>query len=674
MRKTTVKTRLIALTLVLISIISTISIGAISTSAAVTDEGLHVKTYEEMIKESISTYIDDKIPSALKPLFGMLSEDFFGDFGSSETDPFAEIDSQLEDLKAEMSEGFDKVLSEMDKNNKMRNAVDALARAEFLAETIMENSRAEMANEVFSLEVKDLTPQQQREIVEINADIVNSQIMTELYSNLKLAKEYMSTGYIDTDYRNVFDVYYSYMKKQSMFCGEAANKSEPFWEVMKESYAKSCLSLLYGLEQQKALYLLSESTPTDEISQEAIDAAAVAKTFGTLSVLESRIANVNKDATQLLDKYNQMVENARAEATTFINKDTTYIELNPQIGNVNISNCKSYNDYVANNSFEAEGITENLYNKMVKRFPNFSFDYGTTLVNMKDVPYNNFINNSGRCTYNVVKSDASGTCFIPHNVELKEIIDKVFSTVMIDMKAEQFNHKNKLSNENVSKIIDYVTENYSHDTVASYLESVGFNFGDLDVTAETNVLLPTGDFEIDRWSDRIDNKGKLCDVNSLNKKCSDFKNTVDVFNPTGKILFFENATDTIDLTVHADSMDGRVYKGVYTIEGKLIDGYGANNKPKSSYYEKVFEMHGTDEINMRLPSNLDMSTVKITLGYEGLCASSNHKSVCSYNLSDLKNPCSEITLSMEGYTKVWLGYGVHANISCDGVVVATGEG
>jgi hypothetical protein len=93
-----------------------------------------------------------------------------------------------------------------------------------------------------------------------------------------------------------------------------------------------------------------------------------------------------------------------------------------------------------------------------------------------------------------------------------------------------------------------------------------------------------------------------------------------------------------------------------------------------SYYEKVFEIHGTDEINMRLPSNLDMSTVKITLGYEGLCASSKHKSVCSYNLSDLKNPCSEITLSMEGYTKVWLGYGVHANISCDGVVVAKGEG
>ena len=65
MRKTTVKTRLIALTLVLISIISTISIGAISTSAAVSDEGLHVKTYEEMIKESISTYIDGKIPSPL---------------------------------------------------------------------------------------------------------------------------------------------------------------------------------------------------------------------------------------------------------------------------------------------------------------------------------------------------------------------------------------------------------------------------------------------------------------------------------------------------------------------------------------------------------------------------------------------------------------------------------
>ena len=672
MKKTNTTTRIISLILVLISIVSTVSIAAVSTSAAVTSDTVSVKTYEDVLKESISIYIDGKIPAPLKPLFGLLSEDIFGGYGSGDSNPFNEIDSKLDDLRKEMSAEFDKVLAEMDKNNKMRNAVDALARAEFIADTIMENSHDEMENEIFS-SGNNLTPSQQKKAVEINADIVNNQLMTELYTNLKLAKDYMSNGFIDTDYQSVFDVYYSYMKKQSMFCGEAANKAEPFWEVMKESYAKSCLTYLYGLNHQKALYLLSESTPTDEIPQEAIDAAAVAKTFGTLNVIDNRIAIVNKDATQLLDKYDKFIEKVNAEATTFINKDTVYIELNPQIGNVNISNCKSYNDYVANNSFEEEGITETLYKDMVKRFPTFSHDYGTTIVGMKNVSYQNFINNSGRCTYNVVKSDASGTYFTPYNVELKEIIDKVFSTVMMDMKAEQFNCKNRLSNEDVSTIINYVTDNYKNDTLASFLQSVGFNFGDLDVMQEDNVLLPTGDFVMDSWSDRIDNKGKLYDVNTLNKKGSDFSKAIDIMNPTGKLLFFENANDTVEVTLKADSMDGRVYKGVYTIEGKLIDKYDANNKPVYSYYERVIEIHGTDEIYMRLPANIDMSTVKITLGYEGLCASSNHNNVCSYSFKDAKTP-SEITLSMEGYTKIWLGYGVNASISCDGVVVASGEG
>ena len=696
MKRTNVKTRFIALTLALISALTTFSLGAISTFAVensgaastspvekvteklegnINKEGVvSVTTYEDMLKESISALVDDTVPKPFTPLFGLLGEDIIGESSDSEMAKlFNEIDSKLDDLKKEMASGFEKVLSEIDKNNKMRNAIDALSKAEFIAETIMENSRDEMQNEIFS-DDKKLTPEQQKEIIEINADIVNNQLMTELYTNLKLAKDYMTTGFIDTDYKSIFDVYYSYMKKQSMFCGEAANKAEPFWIVMKESYAKSYLSLLYGLEHQKAIYLLSQSTPTDEISQEAIDAAAIAKTFGTLSVLENRIATANKDAIQLLDKYNQFVKTARAEATTFINKGTVYIELNPQIGNINISNCGKYSDYVAHNSFEKEGITESLYNKMIDRYPVISHDNGTTLFKISGVSYNNFINKAGKCSYEVVKSDASGTYFSPYTVELKEVIDTFFSTIMMDIKAEQFNHKNKLDNENISTIISHVTENYNHDTVASYLQSVGFNFGDLDVTEESNVLLPTGDFVTSNWRDRIGNKSKLYDVNTLNKKSSDFVDAIDIKNPIGKLLFFENAVDTAEVTIKGESMDFRIYKGVYTIEGKLIEGYTADQKPIYSHYEKVFEINGTDEDYLRLPEKIDMSTVKIILGYEGLLASDNHKCVCSYEFKNMKTPCSQIVLSMRGYTKAWLGYGVDASITCDGVVVAKGKG
>ena len=163
--KKTNTTRIISLILVLISIVSTVSIAAVSTSAEVTSDTVSVKTYEDILKDSISTYIGGKIPDPLKPLFGLLSEDITGGYGSDDSNPFDEIDSKLDDLRKEMSAEFDKVLSEMDKNNKMRNAVDALAKAEFIADTIMENSHEEMENEIFS-SGNNLTPSQQKKAVQ----------------------------------------------------------------------------------------------------------------------------------------------------------------------------------------------------------------------------------------------------------------------------------------------------------------------------------------------------------------------------------------------------------------------------------------------------------------------------------------------------------------------------
>ena len=139
-------------------------------------------------------------------------------------------------------------------------------------------------------------------------------------------------------------------------------------------------------------------------------------------------------------------------------------------------------------------------------------------------------------------------------------------------------------------------------------------------------------------------------------------------------MFLEKENDSLGINIHSVSMDGRIDMGVYTITGRQILGYTSNNKPIYHDYEKVYEVKGTKDISFRLPENIELNTLEITLGYEGLCASSNHENVCSYSFEDLKSYDTEITLTMEGYTKIWLGYGVDASISCDGVVVAKGEG
>ena len=672
MKKTKLFTRLIALTLVLLSIVCTTTVGAVSTSAASINSSYELSTFTDLLKESISNGVTDQIPSALVPCVNLIGNELFGYDPDADIHEIQlrinEIDSKLDELKEEVSAGFDKVLNEIDKNNKMKNAIDALSKAEFIAETIISSNKAELANDIYT-DSKKLTPKQQKEIVEINADIVNNQQVTELYTNLKLAKEYMATGFIDTDYKNVFEVYYNYMKKDSMFCGEAANKAEPFWEVMKESYSKSCVVLFYALEHQRDIYLLSESTPTDEISQEAIDAAAVSKTFGTLSVINNRIANVDKDATQLIDKYDQFIEKVRAEATTFINKDTVCIELKSDVKGVDISNCKTYGDYVKYNNFENDGISEKLYNKILKQVSRYYYNYDRYAMDLVDISYNDFVRNTGKCYRHNMVTEFSNKSQL---VNFAEHSDNIFSHVMLNMKFDKYNTANKLENENMEAIIKHIRENYENDSIEEYLENVGFDMA--GVNSLGKVLLPTDVLSLSGYTPGLDTQKNVYEVDTYNKKNNSLNKLIDTKNPSGVLMFLEKENDSLGINIHSVSMDGRIDMGVYTITGRQILGYTSNNKPIYHDYEKVYEVKGTKDISFRLPENIELNTLEITLGYEGLCASSNHENVCSYSFEDLKSYDTEITLTMEGYTKIWLGYGVDASISCDGVVVAKGEG
>lgn len=688
MKKRNLPKRVIALVLATVSVSSVATMTATSVYAANTSiisstlnkdadvsllDGL---SFTDLLKTGVTKGIKGSITAALTPILKTMAKDMFGiDLNADLTkirERLDKIDGKLDDIKKEVSEGFDKVLSEVDKNNKLRNTLDALAKSEAIAERIMNSDKA--FEFVGTSDWKDLTPQQQRKVIEINADLISQEQITELYSNLQLVNSYMTSGLIDTNYNNVYEVYYNYMKKQSMFCGEAANKAEPFWEIMKESYAKSSLTLLYALEQQRSMYLLSESSPTDGISQEAIDAASVAKTFGTLNVIERKIANVTDDSAKFIEKYNSFIEKVNSESTVFINKDTTYIELKPELGNVNISHCKSYNEYIRYNNFENDGLTEKIYNCVVEQDPRYTYvdKYNNfSILRLNTLSYNDFINNNGSCKKDVRYAYKNNTFMLNCTEDFKNISKYVFKDVVLSMKAERFNTVNKLENESVEAIVNHINENYDTYTISSYLESVGFNLNNMKSDCKT--LLPTGDFSVYKSSKPATSKKDLYDVNSLGKKHDKFESLVDVSNPAGNLMFFEKVNDSIGVTLKARSMNGRVYNGVYTISGMQIVKYDANNNPVYRYYEKVYELDGTTNQHIKIPSNIDYKTLEITLGYEGLCASSNHKNICSYNFKNQTKPCSEITLELEGYTKVWLGYGVDGRITCDGRVVAEGH-
>ena len=680
MNRKNIFTRIIALVLVIISITS---IGAMATYYADDrrDESgvsfgmpnntafLSSETFAGLLQKSLTTGIQGGAYYALTPLFKTMGKELFGiDTNADITEiknRLESMDTKLDDIKEEVSEGFDKVLSEIDKNNKMENAINALAKAEFISREIMNSDKTLQLINVS--DINNLTPEQQRKIVEINADLVNSQQISELYTNLRLAKEYMLTGFIDTNYDDVYNIYYNYMKKQSMFCGEAANKAEPFWEMMQESYAKSCIALLYGLELQKSLYMLSESQPTSEISQEAIDAAAVAKTFGALSVIDNKIANVTSDGSELISKYTSVIENAQAEATTFINKGTVYIELKSDVKGVNISNGANYNNYVNNNSFGKDGIDEKLYKRVIGQVSMYYYHYGDFAIDMNTVPYSNFISNTGVCDrYNMVTDFSNkGT------VNFADESDGIFANVMLNMKFEKFNAANKLENENMEAIVKHICENYENDSIEAYLESVGFDFE--DVNRQGQVFLPVAELLLDKTPSGLGSEKDLYEVDTYNKKHNELSKLINTADPSGSFMFLEKENDSIEVNIHSVSMNGRISKGVYTITGRQIVSYDSNKKPVYRDYNQVYEVKGTKDMYFRLPENLDINTLEIKLGYEGLGASSNHENLCSYSFKNVKS-CSEITLDMEGYTKVWLGYGVDASIICDGEVVASGKG
>lgn len=686
MKKTNLPKRVIALTLAAVSVSSIVTMTATSAYAAdlntnaltqaVDPSAKKESLFISLLRKALTKGAGKGTSAALKPLLNTIGSDLLGmDLNADLVkvqERLDEIDGKLDDIKEEISDGFDKVLSEIDKNNKLRNVLDALAKSEAIADRIMNSDKT--LEFVGTTDWDNLTPEQQKKIVEINADIINNEEISALYSNLQLVNAYMTSGLIDTNYNNVYDVYYNYMKKQSMFCGEAANKAEPFWEIMKESYAKSSIALMYALEQQKSLHLLSESTPTAEISQEAIDAASVAKTFGTLNVIERKIAKVTEDSEKFIEKYNSFIEKVNSESTVFINKDTTYIELKPELGNVNISNGKTYYEYTRYNNFENDGLNEKIYNNVVEQGSRYTYvdkSHNLGILRLDTLSYNDFIKNNGSCKTDVRYAYKNHTFIQNCTEDFKNISNYVFKDIMLSMKAERFNSVNKLENESVEAIVKHINENYDTYTISSYLESVGFNLNNMKGNCKT--LLPTDDFSVHKFSTPVTSKKDVYDVNSLGKKHDKFENLIDISKPAGNLMFFEKVHNSIDVSLKAKSMDGRVHNGVYTISGKQIVKYDTNNNPVYRYYEQSYDLDGTNIQHIKLPSNIDYKTLEITLGYEGFCASSNHKNICSYSFKNETKPCSEITLELEGYTKVWLGYGVNAKITCDGRVVAEGH-
>ena len=680
MRKTNLVTKVVALTLAVMSFTSVASMNTgfaseikKGTSLAVVSKAepssLVKDTFTGLLEKSITAGVQAGVKKAIMPLVEVMGKELFGfDMNSGITEirkQLDSMDSKLDDIKREVSEGFDKVLSEVDKNNKMKNAIDALAKAEFIAREIMNSDKTLQI--VGDSNISNLTPAQQKKIVEINADIVNNQQISELYANLKLAKEYMMTGFIDTNYDNVFNIYYKYMKKQSMFCGEAANKAKPFWEMMNESYSKSCIALLYGLEFQKSLHMLSESQPTSEISQEAIDAASVAKTFGSLNVIDNKIANVISDGSELISKYSNFIDQVEAESTTFINKDKVYVELKSDVKGVNIANGKTYDEYVKHNNFKNEGIDKKVYNRVVEQVPAYYYHYNDFAIDLSSVPYENFIQKTGDCVrYNMVTD-----CSNKGTVKFADVCNDIFANAMLNLKFEKFNTVNKLEDANMDAIVKHICENYEDDSIETYLESVGFDLE--NINAQGQVFLPTDKLVLNKNAEYLSSSKDVYAVSAYNKKHNSLREMIDTSNPSGSLMFLEKEHDTIEVNIKSVSMNGRISKALYTITGKQIVNYDSNNKPVYRLYEKVCEVNGTKDMYFRLPDNVDFNTLEIKLGYEGTCASSNHGSVCSYSLKNAKTPCSEITLNMKGYTKWWGGYGVNASISCDGNVVANGH-
>lgn len=675
--------RILAGVMAMITVFTMSSVGIIGANGATPTPNLSVisqeGTFAQLLLSGISSGAKGGVTAALTPMISLIGQELFGlpaDSGLTEIrERLAKIEGQLEEIRAELAEGFEKVIAELEKNEQLSTTIDTLAQTEFLANIVMNfNSISDQPQTIDQL--KDMSGEEQRRIVEINAEAIKAETVNELYLELQKAKGYLANGgYIDSNYNTAYDVYYNYMKKQSMFCGEAAMKSEFFWETMKESYAKSCIALIYALEQQLAMYDLSEAEPSDEIRQEAIDAAIiVTQTLSTRNVIENNLKKVKADAKEVLDYYYDYLEDIQAEATVFINKGDCYIELNPELGRIDFDNCNSYEEYTQAEGFEKGGITKELYEHTLKDKSLYFYNIGYNHIDASTVSFEEFINNSGICTRYDTYRDADGPYDVPSEVDWSSCSRYVFKPMMLNLKATKYNTANKPEDVTITTIIDYIMENCPTKSIAQYLADVGFSFGDADLTQMSGVYMPTANFETGNGSKKVSTSGKLFDITALSKDADSFENCIGNENPEGTIFFFENAKNTIGITIDSIDMDGRIYNGVYTIEAKRIVDYNSDGTPVYIDYKAVYEVEGDEFISFRLPVDLDYKTIKVTLGYEGLGASSNHKNLCSFSLSECEQMPENLTLKMEGYTKIWLGYGVHAEILCDGMSVAKGEG
>lgn len=682
MKKKKVLTRILAAILAVVCMISASSFGLVCSATygfgftkSDFSDSKAIDTFLDILESGITSGIKSGATAALTPLVNIISEEFLG--LPPETtlkdvmNRLDEIDSKLDSIKKEVKEGFDKVISEVDKNEKMRNAIDSLANAEFLADLVMNYDSVE--NLPTSLEeIKKLSGEEQKRLVELNAEAVNEEVVEELIMALRLSKEYLTKGYIDSDYKNAFQVFYSYMKTKSMFCGEAANKSEAYWHVMKESYAKSSIALICALSQQQAIYELSKQTASEDIKQEAIDAAAKAvEGFSSLNIIDSRMEKISSDGKQVVSVYESFIEKVDKERTVFINKGNAYIPLKAELGTIDFVDCSSYDAFVRSEGFEKAGITKKIYEKAVEDSNIYYFDNGYAYVDLSTLSYENFINNSGRFNYYKIERDMYGSYDVKHEGNWCDYSGKVFKDVILTLKSYVYNNVNRTENSMIDTVVEHIVSNYSTKTIAGYLDEIGFDFGERSIAELDKLFIASGDMQGSNGALlELDCSGTTYDIAKLSKAGSSFRSCFNKSNPSGSLLYFENANKTIKVTLESDSMDGRIDFGRYIIEGKQIVEY-ENDKPVYAHYENVIELEGTKTMEFRLPANVDPSTVKVTLAYEGLCASSNHNNLCSYSFS---GNYSEITLKLRGYTKIWLGYGVDAEIIRDGVVVETGEG
>lgn len=676
----TLAKKAIALLLVLVSIFSIGVTGMVGASAAATASASAsvLSTFAGLLESGIKSGVSGGVTAALTPMISLIGQEVLGlpaDSGLTEIRQRLDaIEGQLTELRSEMNEGFEKILAELDKKEKMENTINALAEAEFLASVVLNLSNADRFPAT-AQELAQLTGVQQQKLVEINAEAIRYEVVEALYMELLKAKAYLASGgYIDSNYETAYNVYYDYMKKQSMFCGEAAMKSEAFWAVMKESYAKSCLALIFALEQQLSMYALSESEPTDGITQQAIDAAAVATSFGTKSVLENKLASVKEDGAEVLRAYDEFLARVNDERTVFINKGTCYVPMKTELASICFDGSESYEKYISTEGFEKGGLTKELYERILADVKDYYFNNGDNYLEGDSVSFEEFISNTGACIRRDAQRDVDGTWFKKKDIEWNKVSPYTFTSLLMNMKVEKYNIANKASSEQVNTILAYVKENYASKSIAQYLQEVGFSFGDCDITKEGSFFMPTENFSLGNGICKIKNNGEIYELASLEKETAgSFHDCIASVN-AGTLFFFENENETIEITIESESMDGRIDKGVYTVTAKEIIGYNKDGSPIYIPYKAVYEVEGSKFVYLRLPSSLDYTTIQVQLGYEGLGASSNHECLCSYSLANLSECPDELTLKMEGYTKVWLGYGVNAEILCDGVSVAKGKG